>query len=42
MKFVDSVIFMASSLSNLVDNFAERIHEIKCKYVHDNKICKKM
>ena len=28
---------MASSLSNLVDNLAEEIHKIKCKYGHDNK-----
>ena len=28
---------MASSVSNLVDNFAEGIHKIKCKYGHDNK-----
>ena len=30
---------MVSSLSNLVNNFAERIHKIKCKYQHDNKKC---
>ena len=28
---------MASSLSNLVDNLAERIQKTKCKYGHDNK-----
>ena len=28
---------MASSLSNLVNNLAEEIHKIKCKYGHDNK-----
>ena len=28
---------MTSSLSNLVDYLAERIHKIKCKYEHDNK-----
>ena len=28
---------MARSLSNLVNNVAERIHKIKCKYVHYNK-----
>ena len=27
--------FMASLLSNLVVNFAEGIHKIKCKYGHD-------
>ena len=28
IKVIDSARFMASSLSNLVDNLAERIHEI--------------
>ena len=28
---------MTSSLSNLVDNFSEGIHKIKCKYNHDNE-----
>ena len=28
---------MASVLSNLVDNFAEKIHKIECKYRHDNE-----
>ena len=32
--------FMASSLSNLVNNLAEKIHKIKCKYGDDNK-CEK-
>ena len=32
---------MASSLVNLVDNFVEGIHQIKCKYRHDNKKCEK-
>ena len=30
---------MASPLSNLVDNLAEEIHEIKCKHGYDNKKC---
>ena len=30
---------MASSLSNLVNNYAEGIHKIKCKYQHDDKKC---
>ena len=30
---------MASSLSNLVINLAEGVHDIKCKYGHDNKNC---
>ena len=31
---------MASSLSNLAGNFAEKIHKIKCKYRHDSNKCK--
>ena len=31
---------MASLLSNLVNDLAEGIHRIKCKYEHDNKKCK--
>ena len=31
IKFIDRARFMASSLSNLVDNLAEGIHKIKCK-----------
>ena len=34
IKFIDSVRFMASSLSNIVDNPAEGIHKIKCKGCH--------
>ena len=30
-KFIDSVKFIASSLSNLVDYIAEGIHKVKCK-----------
>ena len=30
---------MASYLSNLPDNLAERIHKIKCKYGHNNEKC---
>ena len=30
-----------SSLSNLVDNIAQEIHKVKCKYGHDNKKCEK-
>ena len=37
MQFIDSAKFMASSLSNLVNNLAKEIHKIKCKYEHDNK-----
>ena len=31
IKFIDSARFMATSLSNLVDNLREGIHKIKCK-----------
>ena len=31
IKFIDRARIMASSLSNLVDNIAEGIHQIKCK-----------
>ena len=31
IKFIDSARFMASSLSNLIDNLTERIHKTKCK-----------
>ena len=32
IKFRDSARFMATSLSNFVDNLTEGIHKIKCKY----------
>ena len=32
IKFIDSARFMATSLSNLVDNLTEGIHKIKCKH----------
>ena len=31
IKFIDSAIFMATSLSSLADNLTEGIHKIKCK-----------
>ena len=31
IKFIDSARFMANASSNLADNLAEGIHEIKCK-----------
>ena len=31
IKFINSVRFIATSLSNLVDNLAEGIHKVKCK-----------
>ena len=39
LQFIDSTRFMACSLSNLVNNFAEGIHKIKCKHKHDDKKC---
>ena len=32
LQFIDSARFMASSLSNLVNNLSEGVHRIKCKY----------
>ena len=37
LQFIGSARFMASSLSNLVDNLAEVILKIKCKYEHDDQ-----
>ena len=37
LQFINSARFMASSLSNLVCNFSERIHKIKCRYRHGDK-----
>ena len=31
LQFVDGARFMASSLSNLIDNLFEEVHRIKCK-----------
>ena len=39
LLFIDNARFMASSLSDLVDNRAEGIHKVKCKHGHDNKTC---
>ena len=33
IQFIDSMRFMTTSLSNLVNNIAEGIHKIKCKDV---------
>ena len=35
IKFIDSVRFMASWLSNLVENLSEEFFKTKCKYGHD-------
>ena len=40
LKFIDKSRFMASSLSNIVDNFAEGICIIKSKIAHSNAKCK--
>ena len=37
-KFIDSAGFMVSSLPNLVNNVAEGINKIKCKYRHDQNV----
>ena len=36
VQFIDSATFMASSLSNLVNNLFEGIHKIRCKYGHND------
>ena len=40
LQLIDSAKFMASSLSNLVNNLSEGIPKTKCKYGDDNKNCK--
>ena len=37
LQFIDSRRFMASSLSNLVNNLFEGLHRIKCKLERDDK-----
>ena len=37
LQFIDSARFMASSLSNLVNNLSEGIHRTKWKFGHNNK-----
>ena len=39
LQFIDSARFIASSLSNFVDNVSEGIHRFKCKHEHDDKKC---
>ena len=40
LHFIESTRFMASTLSNLVNNLSEGLHRIKCKLEHDDKKCK--
>ena len=40
LQFIIKARFMASSLSNLVNNHSEEIHRIKFKYGHDDRKCK--
>ena len=37
LQFIDAARLMASLLLNLADNLAEEIHELQCKYGHNNK-----
>ena len=37
LQFIDRARFMASSLSNLVNNLSKEIHRIKCKFGYDDK-----
>ena len=37
LQLIDSARFMASTLSNLVNNLSEGIHRIKCKFGHNDK-----
>ena len=39
LQFIDKVRFMASSLSNLVNNLSDGIHGINCKFGHGEKKC---
>ena len=40
LQVIDSARFMASSLSDLINNLSEGIHRIKCKFEHEDKKCK--
>ena len=39
LQFIGSTIFIASSLSNLINNLSEGICRIKCEFEHDDKKC---
>ena len=38
-QFIDRARFMASSLSNLVNNLSEGIYKIKSKHEHEDEKC---
>ena len=38
-QFIDSSRFMASLLSNIVNNLSEGIHKTNCKFEHNIKKC---
>ena len=39
LQIIDSARFMASSLSNLVNNLSTGIHKMTCKYENDDRKC---
>ena len=39
LEFIDSARFVASLISNLVNNPFEGIHRVKCKFGHDGTKC---
>ena len=39
LQFTESARFMASSLSNLINNLFEGIHKINCKFGHKDNKC---
>lgn len=39
LEIINSVGFLASSLSNIVEDHSEGTHKTKWKYRHDNKKC---
>ena len=39
LQFIDSARFIASSLSNFVNNLYEGLHRIKCKLEYDDQKC---
>ena len=40
LQFIDSARFLASLLSNILNNISKGIHKIKCKYGYVDKKCK--